>query len=182
MAKIKNIDKLANRLRRLLKDVSEDKTMLTEIATFTVDRIVKSTRSGKSIPKGEKLADLATPWTVVNRNYLSKFNNTHELYKKGRSNLTFTGQLLDSFRYFIKNNEISFRFIGDHKPYKTGKTRKRKKKKSASKISNAELAEYMEKGDRSANRPARPFVGLDDKMIERIKRIVSKNIRTKSKK
>ena len=169
-----NVDKVIDKLYKRLKDVTKDKKLLQEIGEFSVDRIQRTTRSGKDVD-GRPLAPLASS-TIGQRKYLEEFNNTHENYRNRRANLTFTGELSDALRFRISGNKINFSFIGTHKKYKTGKTRKRKGSKSK-RITNAELAEVMQDGDSSKNRPARPFIGLNEKSIERIKRMVSKAFR-----
>lgn len=64
-----------------------------------------------------------SPATVRTRNYLAQFNETHPKYQTGKSNLTLTGQLLDSLRAKFVLSKLLFNvFAGarKHKKYKTG--------------------------------------------------------------
>jgi hypothetical protein len=78
------------------------------------------------------------PATIKRRERLATVNPTDSAYSSGKSNLTFTGQLLNSLRVKFQVSKLVFNFtsIGKHRPYKLI----RKKKTSASaRVSNSEI-------------------------------------------
>ena len=70
--------------------------------------------------------------TIKRRGQLATTNPTGKAYSQGKSNLTFTGQLLASLRSKFRVRGLVFNFtaIGRHKPYKnlSGKKQKFKRK------------------------------------------------------
>lgn len=80
-----------------------------------------------------------------------------------KSNLTFTGQLLNSMHSSVlRPGVFLIDFQGEHQPLTpTGKT-----------ISNGTLAYYVEK-------EGRPFIGPSDREVERLKKAVYDNFKTK---
>ena len=80
--------------------------------------------------------------TIRARRRLENYNSTHSDYSAGRSNLTFTGELLDSIRVKFIASKLSFVYEAlktKHKKY-SGKKGKSKAKGS---ISNRELLEIQ---------------------------------------
>jgi len=64
-----------------------------------------------------------SPSTVKSRQYLSRFNETHPSYQADKSNLTLTGQLLDSLRgkYIAAKLRFNINPLNrKHKKYATG--------------------------------------------------------------
>jgi hypothetical protein len=104
---------------------SAKKKIPNNLGRFLVSQIKKITRAGFQMQhKGgrSKFATLKND-TVVNRIKLSEWNNTHKLYAPARSNLTFSGQLLDAltFKYDKGNQKLEI-FVDDtqREPYITG--------------------------------------------------------------
>jgi hypothetical protein len=64
-----------------------------------------------------------SPSTIKSRKYLSAFNETHPSYQADKSNLTLTGQLLDSLRGKYVATKLRFNINPlkkKHKKYSTG--------------------------------------------------------------
>jgi hypothetical protein len=155
----------------LIDRVLSGKTMLNEIGDNIVNDITVQTRLGKSTVTGKPFKALKDS-TIAQRKNIAKHNTVHPSFSPARSNLTITGQLIDSMRRKVSKGLIEVFFEGTHKPYNTaGKKKKSGKQKP---VTNEELAGYMaEKG--------RPFVGVRPKLKERIARIVVQYLRRAGK-
>lgn len=80
------------------------------------------------------------PSTIKNRKYLAKFNTTHKDYRAEKSNLTLTGELLNSLRVKFITSKLVFSFDSlkrKHKRYKTGG-------KGSISPSNRDIFDYLE--------------------------------------
>lgn len=154
-----NIDGFKRQIKRLEKVLDTDK-LKDEMIEIAIKQIQGQTRSGNDLASGGKQASLA-PSTVEQREYLAKHNTTHPSYKKARSNLTLTGQLLDSlvgqkFRGFIK-----IVLKGTRKPYRKGSRKSR--------TNNFVAAKLKEQG--------RQFLGKSPLMTKQIKIAIQRFIR-----
>jgi len=174
-AKWKGLDRLA----KLTEDLFSDKTVFSEQflkdqATFIVERIRSFTRSGKSLAlsnKPKKLKRLSDSYIAV-REGAVKFRTINgrkvpfaepderlkqvdpEFFEPRLSNLTFTGQLMRSITSAVKNRVISVFVDG----------------KRDDGLTNDEVARYV-------SAQGRPFLGLDDQGLKRIKRNAITQIR-----
>lgn len=110
-------------------------------------------------------------WVDI-RGYISNSTTTHETFKANRSNLTLTGQLLDSLKHRVFGaGKLLLEFTGVHKPYKIRTAKGQRQVGEA--ISNEELAEHVQQ--------IRPFVGVRDAIKKRIKIIVLSYLRRSSR-
>jgi hypothetical protein len=80
--------------------------------------------------------------TVKQRKYLAKHNSTHESYGPVRSNMTFTGQLLDS----LKSKYISSKTLFNVDASKKKHRRYKKGSKTTAKLN--EILDYLSKQGR----------------------------------
>jgi hypothetical protein len=74
--------------------------------------------------------------SIKYREYLARYNNMHAKFRAAFSNLTATGELLDSMKSFYVTAQNQFRFIfpeKKHKPYKKSNGRNMKGKQSTMK-------------------------------------------------
>ena len=94
--------------------------MNTEIGKFLVSRIQLEARRAKPLNNSRSFPSLKSI-TKQHRDYLKKFNSTHGAFKSGRSNLTFTGQLIDAITFKVKKGLVEI-FVekSSRTPYKTG--------------------------------------------------------------
>lgn len=159
---LRNVEKS---VRTAFDKVIANQNMLNEIGTTITTDVVEQTRTkDRSIPLKSELKLLKESW-IFRKKRLADFNQTDPEYQEGRSNLTFTGQLLNSFKHrIIGRGELELSFEGDHEGYKTpsGKTTKT--------IPNEKLAKYVADA-------GRPFVGIRPAMRTRVNRIVTKYIK-----
>lgn len=147
-------------VRKAFLEATKSEPMLGEIGQAIVEDVVMQTKAGKSIPLKSDFKLLKESW-IVYKKFLSTANKTDADYEEGRSNLTFTGQLLKSFGWTIAGpGKLILSFVGFHKPYKTGTGRE-----SGEEIPNQTLAKYVADS-------GRPFVGVRPAMRLRVNRIV----------
>jgi hypothetical protein len=167
--------RLQGKLQEFVKTVPYDR-----IARSTVKNIKDLSRSGISPVTNKPFAPLKGI-TQKHRQYLERFNRTHSKYKFYKSNLTFTGQLLNAItyaRFNFKDGVGLSIFVNptSRKRYKTGNKRRSDKRPQAP-PDNSKLGEYMRDGDSSKNRPPRPFLGVSKKQDDKIRNIISRHLR-----
>jgi phage gpG-like protein len=144
-----------------------DSEFKKEIGQEVTEDIKINTRRGYGILDGKRieLAPLKDPETILHRKYLEKGNNnTARPYITDLSNLSMSGQLIDSVDFKLKGDDIVIEASGERRPY-------RKLDGSPSKaepISNKELSKIHHKGDAGNNLPPRPFIGFRDELKRRI--------------
>lgn len=121
MAKVKinGIAELEADIRSTFKKVRESQQMLKEVGEFTSARIKAEARRGKPL-NGTRSFPPLKETSVIIRESLSRTNETHITYKAGRSNLTFTGQLIDAIRYMVTGTKVSIDIEDSARaPYRT---------------------------------------------------------------
>lgn len=141
--RVKVTERIAKKLEAALDRAAPEALAL--IGSEAIRLIRGETRSGKSIPQSAKHRSLSPAW-IVRRGQLSAFNSTHETYSQRRSNLTFTGQLLDSLIYRVKRSIVEISVPPSARtPYQYVPTRGPRKGRTvnAKAPSNAKLAEYL---------------------------------------
>lgn len=127
---------------------------LLQMKDFWVKRIQGFTRSGKSLfNNGEPLKPLSSRYIAFRQRYTGPVS---QFFRPKKSNLTFTGQLLDSLKGSanVKRQTISVFPTGTRSDGKT----------------NKEVAENVADN-------GRPFLGLDDKGRERLIQIAIRDLR-----
>lgn len=143
-------------VKRAFEKVISNTRMLNEIGESITTDVIDQTRvKEKSIPLKSDLKLLKESW-IKGRSKLSETNVTDAEYQPGRSNLTFTGQLLNSLKWrVLKAGVLEMFFDGMHKGYTKG----------SKDLSNEKLAQYVAEG-------GRPFFGVRPAMRLRVNRIV----------
>lgn len=141
--------------------VINNNRMLDEVGQLLVSDVVEQTRNEKSIPLGGKDLKLLKEKWITRKGRLATVNTPDANYQEGKSNLTFTGELLNSFKWFIQGpGKILLKFDGTHKKYKNLSGGG-----GGSGSSNEEIADGL------ASR-GRPFVGVRPVIRRRVQRIV----------
>lgn len=139
MAKIniKGIPQLKENIKGLFNEVIKDPDLLTDMAVKSLEFTQAMNRSGKS-PSGKKHPALSSEW-IDRKEVLSLLNNTSDFYRKGASNVTFTGRLIRSlkFKIFANKATIEINATGEHTGYKQGNGKRTKT------ISNEKLVDYL---------------------------------------
>jgi len=131
---------------------------LLQARDFWIKRVQRVTRSGKYIVTGAKLKKLSKAYIDFRRSFSGR---TGEFFKPSKSNLTFTGQLLESLkaRSNVRQQTITLFASG----------------RRDDGLKNEEVAEYVAEN-------GRPFLGIDQKGIDRIEQIGKRDIRRSWKK
>lgn len=164
VVKITGVKKVGDNLKKIVAAAVSDREHLESLAVVVQKSIVGNARSGKD-PDGNKFKPLSDSW-IERKSKLSKVNNTSEFYRKRKSNITFTGQLLDSFKYKVVQATltINFFFDGFRKPYKG-----LRKEALETPATNKQLASEIEQ--------VRPFVFVGDKTRDILVNLIRRKIR-----
>jgi hypothetical protein len=142
----------------LIRDIRVTPKTLVEIGDFWTKRIQGFTRSGKSLATGERIAALSAGYIRHRAAYQGPKGNP---FAPNKSNLTLTGQLLNSLkptanytRQSVTVNATGTRTDG---------------------LTNDKLAGYV-------SEQGRPFLGLDEKGRARMIRLIIDDLRRTLKK
>lgn len=162
----KSIDNMEQSVREAFRKVINNKQMLDEIGSTVVTDVRDVTRNqDKSIPlELSELKLLKESW-IIQRTRLAKTNATDRAFEDGRSNLTFTGQLLNSMKHIVIGpGKLQIIFADMHTGYKSATGRVSKS------IENSKIAKYVaEQG--------RPFFGVRPSMRRQVNRIVKQYVK-----
>lgn len=115
------------RLDSIFRLVRRNSQLQAETKVFLEKRIKGETRRGRPYNDTRTFKALEDI-SIKNRRRLAKLNKTHPVFKpegiRGKSNLTFTGQLVDSIfanpRLELKKLIFGIGVEGSREPYKTG--------------------------------------------------------------
>ncbi len=197
-----SIDNVQADLTKKMKDLIKSPALLSEIADVAIKDIKFQARKGVSTKTGTKFAPLSDAW-VREREKIGEETRTNDAFAPKRSNITITGQLLDSMKKRIVGNGISIYFSGIHKPYKAKyleffTRRKAKRNVRLGKIKGLQVShggiEYVntgKKGTRTIGKPiensllaqyveeTRPFFRIRESLIAQLKSVVIRYIRRK---
>ncbi len=168
---IKGIPQLSEALKKFINESLAKEEVLQRVGLIGRDAIIAKTRTGKSLPTNGKQKALA-PSTVKSRERLAKTNAVQETFSAKRSNLTLTGQLLESIKVLANTSKAEVVLVpkGARKPYvnKNGKPQKRTP-------TNEQVATYLaEKGF--------TFMGIDDPTKKQMVKAVKAFLRNEIKK
>lgn len=130
--RITGLETLSKRVRLQVGKAIKDSGFEKELLEDVVDEIKKN-----------GIEPSLTAKTIKRRERLATVNPTDPDYQAGKSNLTFTGQLLASLRSKFQASKLVFNFtaIGKHKPYKL---LTKKKRSPGPRPSNAEIFKGQE--------------------------------------
>lgn len=149
--------------------------MRTEVAEFLVTRIRAEARRGRPLNDDRTFPPLRSVTKII-REELAQQNRTHPTFKLERSNITFTGQLVDSLRYILDSTKIII---------EVPNTRRRKLKQKGIIVESAigqRPAITNKEVDRNLRRLGFDFytakgINSEDKVLARINGIVKKFVR-----
>lgn len=114
-----SFNKLQNLSKKLIslatKAVADEK-----LANRMKNKILLEIKKNSTLPSGAQVKDVSFAWKKYRSN-LSSVNRTSKYFGQNKSNMTFTGQFLDSFVAFLKLAGRAVKFemfvIGTHKGY-----------------------------------------------------------------
>ena len=151
--KITGIKGIEQATKKAIGLIDKDRELFKDLGETVVGQITGSAKAGRDLNK-TKFKNVSDSWRD-RRVKLAAVNNTDPLFqgKSKKSNLTFTGQLLNSFTYRVNMTALSlgFLFKGSRKPYKG-----LRKPELDGPSTNAELASKIEE--------TRPFVFISQKL------------------
>lgn len=167
------IKRAEDSIRDKLKKILQSEELLKQVSDAAIQDIKYQARRGIVTVDGKQTGRMSklTPKWIKQRKKISESTTTHEAFSPARSNITLSGQLLDSLSARVVKGKaktsIELYFAGDHKPYSVkGRNGIRRVGKQ---IKNSKLSEYVGM--------LRPFFSIHNRMIERLKTIVIRYIR-----
>lgn len=111
---VSGFDKIKSDFKKFLDNTVQDKEFLEEIAKESTEQIKRQTRARLDEYKQKDLS----PVTVEIRRMLAKKNGQGAAFKDSRSNLTMSGQLLESLRYKVSQAARLITVYLDNERYK----------------------------------------------------------------
>jgi hypothetical protein len=151
----KQFENIVKRLEKSVKEAINRKALI-DVGVFATDLIVKRTRLGYGVKKDydskEKLAKLSPNYVKQRK----MFDGLHSLTRPNKSNLTRTGQMLDSIASKVKSNVIEITATGTRDDGKR----------------NADIVRYNAEGGRG--RPKRIFMNISQLEFKQIVRFYRK--------
>lgn len=171
MAKVrlKGVDGVIRSLNEVFKTAKKSKDMQNKIGKFVVDRNKFNARTGKSL-ESNKSPESLPGLKSTSKKIRARFAKDHpgdvdtRFFRATKSNVTLTGQLINSIKYLIKDNQIFILVSG-----------RRKRIKADDLGSNeAVYADLVKRGF--------GFLGLDETGQKRVKKIVLDEFRRTIKK
>jgi hypothetical protein len=166
--KIKNIGAVKQNIIREFNRVRKDPALLVQIGEATKNDIISHARAGRDAETGQHFPmQLSESW-IKTRKYLSWYNSTSEYFygtERRKSNLTFTGKFLESFKFKINQNDASVTVFteGTHPGYQT-------RTGSTKPVDNNKLLGYLEG-------MGFVFMGVSDRLKSRINVLTKRFIR-----
>lgn len=167
--------KIRNFLLKTTSDIPFDRISRSTI--LDIKRTVR--KSGLSPVTNNKLARLRRS-TIKRRKKLARVNRTHVDFSPAKSNLTFSGQLLNAISF--KRSRKAGGILSVQANIFVKRTKRRpykgiRKKFLKNSITNKELSDIHNKGSKTM--PARPFLGVSNKQKKVITNILTRFFRKK---
>jgi hypothetical protein len=167
-----------------LESSIDDSKFLNEVGQMVVGDIKRNAKSGFTIEKDgtTKRMEPLTNVTIEKREWLRRAGNAKaKPYRDNFSNLSMSGQLIDSIDYKIDGNKIEIDAHGERQPYKTLAGQVHFPIGPDNERLNKDLLDKHQKGDPEINLPARRIVGLRRQIINRINIMFKEAVRRKLK-
>jgi hypothetical protein len=139
--KFAGLKSLPDKLLKIAKEAITDQ----KLADRLKNKILLEIKKNSTLPSGTTVNQISNEWQE-RREKLAVINKTSPYYGQNKSNMTFTGQFLNSFKaqIFLFGRAVQFVMspIGMHKGYKLIKGGKSKS------VPNAEIGKgFIERGD-----------------------------------
>lgn len=156
-------------LKADIEAIIRSPAVLNAVGETVVERLKYQARVGKPFNESGVFPALKDS-TIAHRKYLARYNPTHPTYAAKRSNLTITGEFLNSMKHVISGETaVTIFFDGTHPAY-IGKLGRPVSKP----IDNAKLFDYLsEKGFKVFD----SSIQQNETLKKRIQSIVSAFIR-----
>lgn len=128
---------IVKKLKNILGDSAKPNELIP-LSRFVIDIIVKRTRLGYGVNKNFGTKQRLKPLSTKYKDYRARFPNLSASTSPGKSNLTLTGQMLESMQaYRIQNGKVVIGPTGSRK---------------GSFLTNLKVADYQEEQGRTFNR------------------------------
>lgn len=152
------------RFRKFIEGVKRQDRWKDDAAELAIKNIQIETRKQKFIKDGSSQPAIGEPWKERKRE-LAKYNTKGKSYSPNKSNLTFTGQLLESLQRAKHKTKVIIEPTGTREPYrdKNGVIKSKK-------LTNKKLAGYLKE-------QGRYFLGYNDKLKKAVKKKLLEHIR-----
>jgi phage gpG-like protein len=172
--KVKNLETVLNKIKTALEALPEGAYLLEELAIMTRDRIFDITKSGYTLgfntERKQKLKGLAWLTKRLRKWHQDKGLRTGSRFSPGKSNLTYTGQMLDAMDYSSNSRMQRFKiFVPETARKEVGSGPKHKRNEEN--LNNAQVAKRVAKD-------GRPFLGIDRQGRQNIVNRVKRELRT----
>lgn len=171
--KLKNLDRVKANVKNTMENALKDVTLRKEIGKQARDTMVALSKTGKDPSNGRFFKALKKSTVKRRRELADLGNTTTDVYSPEKSNLSFTGQLLNSVKVIVKAGDsiITIKATGGREAYKTGKASTAKNTPSNEKLMEIHM------GGKGV--PARRFLGMSKKALGSSKRKVIEFLRRK---
>lgn len=179
------IRRAENDIKADLNKIIKDPRLHAELSEAVIKDIKFQARRGVDGSTGKKFLPLSEEW-IKRRKGIAKAMGAHPAYSPRRSNLTLTGELLDSLMLIATRGAKSvIGFVGLHSPYRSKYVEKFTRMVNGKKqtvltgrsgvrqvsdpIENQKLAEYVQE--------TRPFLSVRPTLIRQLKTIAVNFVR-----
>ena len=120
--RVKGLSRVVKDIEKKLKGAKIDKAAQSHMSKIIIEDVKQTIREGKNPNKhGNSKIKRIKQSTIKRRKELAKKNKTHSDYSASKSNLTLTGELIDSLTCKFKRLKSGIGFIlsakGVHKRY-----------------------------------------------------------------
>lgn len=164
-----NAQAAASKLLKTFKKVQENDQMQKEIGETFVKRIQGAARSGKPLNNNGSFPELKETTKRI-KELLKELNPVDKSYKKGKSNVTFTGQFLDAITFKVLRRGVQI-FVEDSARFPVETLRGPEKETP----NNADLDKDLRK--RGFKVYTAQGIKKNDKLAKRLKSIVLRTLR-----
>ena len=160
--RIKGLKRVRDNTIKNIEKALDSRSVQKDVADFAIKDIVGNARLGKD-PNNRNFKSLARS-TKEQREYLSRYNSTDSFFSVNKSNLTVSGQLLNSIKAFFKKREITIEPTGTRRKYRGAKGQA-----IGQSLTNKEVADFVQED--------RPFLLVSKALEEFIKNRVRRELR-----
>lgn len=181
MAKVKltNLDEALKKVKVAVVDIAKEPKMLVAVGKYVRDRIFKTTKAGNTMgfntSRPLKLLSLKALTIKLRRWHQKAGLPVGQGFGPAKSNLTYTGQMLDALDFEGKPSSKRTRIFVKPTVRNREGTGLRTKDKPTRRLTNLDVAKQV-------TEDGRPFIGLDDIGKKGVVNIVRKAIREEIRK
>lgn len=159
-------NKQEKRFKSFIDKVQKQDAWKNEAADLAIKNIKLETRKGKYIKDGSAQKPLSSAW-IDKKRELAKNNAKGVSFSAAKSNLTVTGQLLESLKRTDDRKRVILTPTGKRRGYINKNNRRAK---ASSTPTNKELAGYLKDQGRS-------FLGYSDKLKKAVTKVFKEAVR-----